>query len=254
MKLPYNFASVRFLTVAAQCWGLVGMAAWLLSAQTPVARFAATTDNVAGAGDAIRIDITRWSTEAERDALLRAWSLTPAPGGGRGRGVVAAGPTAAPVDEFQDGNSPAPAAAKGKGAGKGKAKGGDAAAAPRITAEASLAAALGKAPIVGHLWSSEVAGYGLRYALKFTEPDGGERIILISDRRLGGFNDLWKPNAGTPANYEFSVIELRVNAKGEGEGKASLTGKVTVDSAAKTLALENAGSLPVIFKALKRRT
>jgi len=27
----------------------------------------------------------------------------------------------------------------------------------------------------------------------------------------------------SPSNYEFSLIELRLNAKGEGEGKVSLT-------------------------------
>ncbi len=57
---------------------------------------------------------------------------------------------------------------------------------------------------------------------------------------MGAWNDLWKPlgpNAAT--SYAFSVIELHLNSKGEGEGKISLTGKVAVDSAAKTIGLEN---------------
>lgn len=105
---------------------------------------------------------------------------------------------------------------------------------------------------MGYLWSSEVAGYSLRYAVKLPAADGGERIILITDRRLGAWNDLWKPvGADAPTNYEFSVVELHVNAKGEGEGKASLTGKVTVDSADKALVLDNFNVLPVIFKNVK---
>jgi hypothetical protein len=92
----------------------------------------------------------------------------------------------------------------------------------------------------------------VRYAVKLAGQDGGERIILITDRRLGAWNDLWKP-AGAATNYEFSVVELHLNSKGEGEGKISLTGKVTVDSAAKTLGLENYGSLPVVLKNVKRR-
>ncbi len=35
----------------------------------------ATTDNV-GAKDSIRIDLLRWSTDAERDGLVSAWNMT----------------------------------------------------------------------------------------------------------------------------------------------------------------------------------
>jgi hypothetical protein len=102
------------------------------------------------------------------------------------------------------------------------------------------------------LWSSEVAGYSLRYALKLPGQDGGDRIILVTERRLGAWNDLWKPTTAPP-DYAFSVIELHLNAKGEGEGKSSLTGKLTVDSAAKTLALDNYAAAPVILKNVKRK-
>jgi hypothetical protein len=44
-----------------------------------------------------------------------------------------------------------------------------------------------------------------------------------------------------------------LNSKGEGEGKASLTGKVTLDSAAKTIALENYNALPVVFRNVSRQ-
>jgi len=99
-----------------------------------------------------------------------------------------------------------------------------------------------------------VAGYALRYAGKVTAPDGAERIILITDRRLGKINDKWTPDdSGTAANYDFSVIELRVDAKGEGQGKISLTGKVAPDSTAKILTPENYESLPVVLTKIKRR-
>jgi hypothetical protein len=107
-------------------------------------------------------------------------------------------------------------------------------------------------PTVGYLWSSEVAGYSLRYAARLPQPDGGQRIILITDRRLGAFNDVWKLTgpaaAAAQPDYGFSLIELRLNAKGEGEGKVSLTGKVAADPAAKTIALDNYAAAPVILK------
>jgi hypothetical protein len=81
-----------------------------------------------------------------------------------------------------------------------------------------------------------------------------ERVILITNRRLGALNDLWKPaGPGQSTTYDFSVIELRVNAKGDGEGKASLTGKVAPDSAAKMVALETYDALPVVLRSVKSR-
>jgi len=218
----------------------------------PVTTYTATSSNVAGAGESIRIDILRWSTDTERDQLIAAWTNPGAPGaGGRGKRGPAALDDSDPA--LADVN---PAAAPGgRGGGKGKGKGGGPPAeAVKPTPERSLAAALGNLPTVGYLWSSEVAGYGLHYAVKLAGADGGERIILITDRRLGASNDLWKAaGAATPTNYDFSLIELHSNAKGEGEGKVSLMGKVAVDSAAKTFALENYGALPVVLKNVKRR-
>src|ERR1700681_3660380 len=77
---------------------IAAAAAGLIRAQTPMLSFTATTDNVSGANDSIRIDVFRWSTDAERDQWLSAWtspatSTTGARGGrggrgGRGRGVA----------------------------------------------------------------------------------------------------------------------------------------------------------------------
>ena len=242
-----------------------------LYAQQPVLKLNATTVNVAGAPDGVRIDVLRWSTDAERDQLIQAWvkPVAPAPAGGRGRGRGAPDPTADAAAGGDDaagaaaGAAPA-AAARGGGGGRGGAaaggrggrggRGGGEPAAP-VTPESSLASALEKAPTVGYLWSSEVAGYALRYAGKFAEPDGGQKVVLVTERRLGAWNDAWKPASGdTTTGYEFSVIELRLNAKGEGEGKASLTGKIVVDGSGKTIGLQDYAALPVILKSVKHRT
>src|SRR5512143_1823996 len=129
----------------------------LVPAQTPILSLTATTDNVSGAHDSIRIDVLRWSTDAERDQLLSAWNLTapPATGGRGGRGGRAGrGPAA--VDPAPDPAAvvdpvPAPGRAGRGGRGGRGARGGDAPEAPR-TPESSLAAALAGAPAVGHLW------------------------------------------------------------------------------------------------------
>ena len=117
-----------------------------------------------------------------------------------------------------------------------------------------------EAPTIGYLWSSEAAGYALRYAGRVALPDGSDRIILITDRRLGQANGLWRAlNQGAPtqqeqAPYDFSVVELRVSAKGTGEGKLSLGEKVAPDGAAGIVTLTNYDSVPVVFTGLKRNS
>jgi hypothetical protein len=270
--------------------GIITLAVFSMAqtpATGPIMRFTATTANVSGAPDSIRIDVLSWSTDADRDQLLAAWNLTApaggargagaAPGGGRGgaggggrggAGRGGAAPDAGAGNATPDAAAGAAPAANagggggGRGAGGGGGRGGGGrggAAAPaadtaRQTPESALAAALQSGKTVGYLWSSESAGYSLRYAYRLKQADGTERIIFATDRRLGAWNNLWKPAGNAaPSDYEFSFVELRLNAKGEGEGKASLTGKVAVDTAANTLALADYAAAPVVFKDVKRK-
>jgi hypothetical protein len=83
-------------------------------------------------------------------------------------------------------------------------------------------------------------------------PDGSERLVLATDRRLGIGNPAWQLAAGTATPYDFTVIDIRMDAKGIGEGKTSLTNKVILDSQPKTLGLDNASAAPVILQSVKR--
>jgi len=216
--------------------GAAILAATLLLAEDHAAtpngplQLTATTVNVAGSQDPVRIEILRWSTDEERDRLTDAWNRKPS----------AAGPPAGRGAEKG-------AAKQGKAAGRGRGPAN--AAANNLTPEAALAKALNETTTVGYLWSSEIAGYALRYAGKVDNPDGSQRIILITQRRLGAVNQRWNPTFEGAANsYEFSVIELRLNAKGEGEGRVSLVGKVTPDAATKIVTLENYDALPAVLR------
>jgi hypothetical protein len=113
----------------------------------------------------------------------------------------------------------------------------------------------GAMPTVGYLWTSASAGYSIRYAYRITGTDGGQRIILMTDRKLGAWTpEAWKPTtAGTPDESSFSVIELRLNRAGQGEGKTSLTTKITFDPSTKSIALENYAAQPVILKGVARK-
>src|SRR3954454_6476535 len=56
----------------------------------PVMRFTATSANVSGAPDSVRIDVLSWSNDADRDQMVAAWNLTAAPAAARG-GAAAGG-------------------------------------------------------------------------------------------------------------------------------------------------------------------
>ena len=135
----------------------------------PVDRFSGTTVNVTGPNLPFRIDVLKWSTEAERTQLLTA-------------------------------------VAKG---------------------EKDLATALAAMPTQGYLWTSESAGYLMKFAFKASMPDGTEHIIVATDRRLGSWDPtVWKPTGNaTATDYTFSVVELRLAPGKPGEGKSTINHK-----------------------------
>src|SRR5262245_10385 len=112
---------------------------------------------------------------------------------------------------------------------------------------------LGVAPTLGYIWTSEATGYSLRYAVRLRTPDGGERIILATDRRLGALSrEPWQASRADVPEYEYTLLELRLNGRGIGEGKMSLGAKVGVDQTAMTMALEDYAAAPVLLKDVKR--
>src|SRR3984885_15172854 len=98
---------------------MAGTAAAQTPSSGPILSLSATTQNISGANDNIRIDLLRWSTDAERDEVFGAWSMTLAPtpaagggrggrgggGGGRGGGRGAAAPAAAPATDAAAGDA-----------------------------------------------------------------------------------------------------------------------------------------------------
>src|SRR5215510_7313611 len=68
--------------------GIIAVSAFTVAqtpqASGPVMRFTATTANISGAPDSVRIDVLAWSTNADRDQMLAAWNLTAPPAAARG--------------------------------------------------------------------------------------------------------------------------------------------------------------------------
>ncbi len=186
----------------ARLYGLIAvfavimMDAALSPAQANFAeRFAATTMNFKS-HELLKIDVARWSTDADRDRINEAL-------------------------------------AKG---------------------DNEFLKALGAAPTVAYIWPPGALGYSLHYACHVTMPDGGERVVLASDRRLGTWDpESWTLNPSILATpYQFTVIELRVGHGGRGEGKMSLAANVSVDQGSKTIGLDNYNSAPILLTNVRR--
>jgi hypothetical protein len=85
-------------------------------------------------------------------------------------------------------------------------------------------------------------GHDLRYAWQTPLPEGGRRIVLITDRYIGMQEARNQPRT---MDYPFTVFEIRVNKDGEGEGKVAVATKITFDKKANQVELENYSSEPV---------
>jgi hypothetical protein len=193
------------------------------SAQTPAAgaplTLTATPANVSEAGDRVKINILKWSTPEEQSALASSVVPPPKPA------APAAGTAAAAA---------APAA--------------PAAPAPPFDPMKSLLTALDSAGTVGMLWTSENTGYSLKYASRTTLPDGSERIVLATNRRIDSLSS--RPAVST--DPQFTILELRLDSRGTGEAKTSLTERVVLDIGSNTIGLSDYSGAPAALKNVKK--
>jgi len=104
-------------------------------------------------------------------------------------------------------------------------------------------------PRVGYIRTPESIGYDIHYARRAPLPDGGERVVLVTDRRIGFWEASNRPRS---IDYPFTVIELHLNPDGEGEGKISVATKITADKENKIVTLENYATQPVLLQSVKR--
>jgi len=104
-------------------------------------------------------------------------------------------------------------------------------------------------PRVGYFRTPNSLGYDIHYAHRETMPEGGERVVLATDRRIGFWEAANQPRS---IDYPFTVIELRLNKDGEGEGKMSLATKIMADKNTNTVVLENYATQPVLLQSVKR--
>jgi hypothetical protein len=163
--------------------------------------WAVSMSNVAtGRNAVIDINITRWSTQTERETLIAAF-----------------------LEKGQDGLLKA--LQKTKPTGRFRIPGW-----------------MGPDPQGWRL------GWDLHYAWYQPGEDGGHRLLIATDRQMS-FQEV--RNQPRTVDYPFTLIEIRLNKDGEGEGKAAVATQIKMDKKKNTIELENYSSEPVRLNQVK---
>jgi hypothetical protein len=111
--------------------------------------------------------------------------------------------------------------------------------------------ALQDMPVVGSFGAPGNLSWDLHFASKLMLPDGGERVVLITDRRINFWEAANQPRS---IDYPFTFIDIRLNRDGVGEGKMSLATKVIYDKKENMISLENFQTSPVLLSNVKRES
>jgi hypothetical protein len=102
---------------------------------------------------------------------------------------------------------------------------------------------------VGSIGTAGNVGYDLRYA----RHTGGslDQITLITDRPIGFAEATYQPRS---IDYPFTIINMRINSLGKGDGKLLIGAKIQMDRDTRTIVLEDFNSRPVQLTSVKRDT
>jgi len=107
----------------------------------------------------------------------------------------------------------------------------------------ALLSALQKLPVVGYINTPGSLRWDLHFARQKPLPDGGQSIILATDRYVTAWEAFHQPRT---IDYPFTVIQLQLDKNEHGVGKASIATKITQDDDG-TIELENFSSEPVML-------
>jgi hypothetical protein len=78
--------------------------------------------------------------------------------------------------------------------------------------------------------------------------DGGRRIVLMTDRPIGFWEAANRPRT---IDYPFTLIEMRMDGDGRGEGKLSIATKITLNG--DVLVLEDYANQPVMLNNIRKQ-
>ena len=97
-------------------------------------------------------------------------------------------------------------------------------------------------PKAGYIRLPNTLAWDLRYAFETPLPEGGRRVVLVTDRPISMREAVNNPRT---TDYPFTLLEIRFDKSGVGVGKMSVATKISVSKDKQTMELENYGIEPV---------
>jgi hypothetical protein len=119
----------------------------------------------------------------------------------------------------------------------------------RMNGSDALFDALQDADSVGSLRTPDSAAWDLHYAIQIPLEGGGRRIILATDRPIG-FWEVYENSRSV--SYPFTLIEIRLDDDGRGEGRMSVATRVELSPDGKQIQLEDYSAQPVLLRNVRR--
>ena len=122
--------------------------------------------------------------------------------------------------------------------------------AAKASGSRSLADALRQQERVGRIREIQGLGWDLQYSRVFPTPDGGQQIVLATDRPLD-FAEMAR--ATRSRDYNVTLIVLTLDAEGSGEGQLMLGAEFSWNEEKNQLTIEHFSSEPVRLTSVSRR-
>lgn len=110
---------------------------------------------------------------------------------------------------------------------------------------------LQKRPRLGFIRLPNTLGHDLHYAVQHPLPEGGRRIVVVTDRPIG-FAEA--RNSSRSMDYPFTMIEIRFNKDGVGEGKMSTGTEIVKSKDGQHIELGMWQNQPTRFTEVKAKT
>jgi hypothetical protein len=97
-------------------------------------------------------------------------------------------------------------------------------------------------PRAGFIRTTTSLGWDIQYAQEYPLPDGGRRIVFVTDRPMSFREASSRPRS---SEYDFMTCEIRLDKDGVGEGRLAPWTRVRFDAKKHVIELENYGIEPV---------
>lgn len=105
-------------------------------------------------------------------------------------------------------------------------------------------------PPVGRIRVNANLGYDLRYAQQVRDVEGGQRIVIATDRPISTWEAIYQPRS---VDYPFTFIEMHLTGDGRGEGRIVVAAKLTASDDGRFIFLENYDTQPVRLTEIRQQ-